>query len=74
MQRRRREPGAPVGDDGWLGQITRRIELMFIREALFETYGNKTFAAELLGISRGTIHRRTAEDESQIMRRVERAR
>ena len=74
MQRRRREPGAPVGEDGWLGQMARRVELMFIREALFETYGNKTFAAELLGISRGTIHRRIAEDETQIMRRIERDR
>jgi DNA-binding NtrC family response regulator len=57
-----REAGGPVpGAGGVAGGTLEEMEKNAIRRALKESGGNRTHAAETLGISRRTLHRKIAE-------------
>jgi len=50
-------PGAPVGNQLSVEENEKRL----LREALLKVRGNRTKAAELMGISRRTLHRKLAQ-------------
>ena len=61
----------PGGDEGWiripLGSTMEEAEAIIIRETVSAQKGNKTKAAEILGIGRKTLHRKLpgwADDEA----------
>ena len=56
-------PGAPLFDDDWptLSVLSRR----YITRALAHTSGNKTRAADLLGIDRRTLNRILARERAR---------
>ncbi|MCB1065103.1 MAG: sigma-54-dependent Fis family transcriptional regulator [Verrucomicrobiae bacterium] len=51
----------PVSSDGRLNLDLAQVEQSYIREALHRTGGNRTEAAQLLGISRRTLQRKLKE-------------
>ncbi|MDR0513268.1 MAG: sigma-54 dependent transcriptional regulator [Treponema sp.] len=59
----------PRGDDGWIripiGSTMEEAEALIIRETISAQDGNKTKAAEVLGIGRKTLHRKLAEQSGE---------
>jgi len=59
----------PRGDDGWIripvGSTMEEAEALIIRQTISAQEGNKTKAAEVLGIGRKTLHRKLAEQAGE---------
>ncbi|HTO04206.1 MAG TPA: sigma-54 dependent transcriptional regulator [Opitutus sp.] len=54
-------PGSPAGLQGGASLSVEDNEKRLLREALIKSRGNRTKAAELMGLSRRTLHRKLAQ-------------